>query len=95
MFILICRTKTDGRTKEGTNEQIVSQIISLRNTLCYASVLVSEEKKLEDAALTASTRLKEALQKEIHEKKEVEKTLTVLQVSQKCFLFLKVENIPA
>jgi hypothetical protein len=43
-------------------------------------VLVSEEKKLEDAALTASTRLKEALQKERYEKTELQKNITVLQV---------------
>mgnify|MGYP002803881909 CR=1 FL=1 len=40
---------------------------------------VSEEKKLEDAALTASTRLKEALQKERREKTELQKNMTVLQ----------------
>jgi hypothetical protein len=43
-------------------------------------VLVSEEKKLEDAALTTSTRLKEALQKERYEKTELQKNITVLQV---------------
>ena len=41
---------------------------------------MSEEKKLEDAALTASTRLKDALQKERHEKTELQKNITVLQV---------------
>ncbi|CAB4004917.1 Leucine-rich repeat and coiled-coil domain-containing 1 [Paramuricea clavata] len=40
---------------------------------------VSEEKKLEDAAMTASTRLKEALQKERYEKTELQKNITVLQ----------------
>lgn len=65
--------------------------------MCYGFVLVSEEKKLEDAALTTTTRLKEALQKERHERNELGKATTALQVSQKCFLcdlFLKIENIP-
>lgn len=41
---------------------------------------MGEEKKLEDAALTASTRLKEALQKERHEKTELQKNFSVIQV---------------
>ena len=49
-------------------------------TLLFLVISVGEEKKLEDAALTASTKLKEALQKERLEKSELQKNVTALQV---------------
>ena len=49
-------------------------------TLLFLVISVGEEKKLEDAALTASTKLKEALQKERREKSELQKNVTALQV---------------
>ena len=49
-------------------------------TSLFLVISVGEEKKLEDAALTASTKLKEALQKERREKSELQKNVTALQV---------------
>ena len=52
----------------------------MKKSFVFVFILVSEEKKLEDAALSASTRLKEVLQKERHKKTELQKNFASLQV---------------